>query len=943
MEHRMHYGVFEHDPGRNLYEIRPEDEGWFLYCDIVDMLNQKQVFLSQRYEVSEAKLTYQHTAPGSSPETVRKYSRWWPQWNDWVVVDKPDIKGVILKPYIIYLDTDTIRGTYNEGTSLWEDAEYEFNVATEDLDFVLSEDGLFTEIIFGAGPTVETATDYDELKPAMVTWDPAGYVCPNLFFTAGFRRQALDEKMIAFVDALALVDDDEPNRFFGTMILFGGEPRAVDGEGDYTGGFEWRLVIPIMSPPFLQQAYYNGPTDPEGTWVRRPWTSGDLQQVDAQGAATQGKTYTIGVIGDCICVSEDRFEGNFAYYRASNSSQPIVKKGAVRVFNWPGQCAIWMAPCGFPDVVNFVKPWITMAPKHVGIFNAERIGPGRCFTYGQSLYGYRDTSDWAWDPDAPAWWPATGEWWELPDAWGGTALVPETIDAPPLWPPYGPPGIWPAYPPPGWPSNLEWPPTQDPPDPVHPDEARLTGGTVEVIYWAPDAKTSCTDEQNFVRWTVSARPCKWSPDSPHVPSFTTPFVSAVTVWQATNITSPGALDYQLSGAAKSVVVAEPELGNDSSANIDVTIENYAGVYGTHPNLSLREGSLCRATVGTVLSDGNHQFKSFAGIVLTEIDADARQAQLRFTDILGMMELAVWDRGDLNFKLWNPKEAIRCVFGLYGIPDAWLDLEDLGEYLIGDWLFNGQSIRSIASSIAKRGQRGAAIWYDMIAGKIKTGCRFCRTKRTSLDYATHQDNGWNSSGCVAADLARTGTGYDAIIYVDALQDTTQMLFTEAFSGRGSRLTGNTANRVTIEGKAFDGYPLRIGMQDNPSISGVTDAGAVTPDNELYKRYIGWRRTQFLDATQDEQRGFRTTQKLGESTWDLLGQQLIEGLNTFGDRGVEVPGVVVPQNTNLAVGQALLAVGGEWNRADGKYFRVTGCQHSTNGRSVLTLREMIGRLD
>jgi len=135
--------------------------------------------------------------------------------------------------------------------------------------------------------------------------------------------------------------------------------------------------------------------------------------------------------------------------------------------------------------------------------------------------------------------------------------------------------------------------------------------------------------------------------------------------------------------------------------------------------------------------------------------DAKEAVFTLTDLLGVIALAKWDGAELNFRDWNPAEAIAYLLAHVGVGTEWMDLENLGVTLEGDaWRYNfGASIVDIIADIADRGGKGAALFYDRSEKKIRTACKYCRTKRTAGDWHTHQDAGWNSSGCLAADLVR----------------------------------------------------------------------------------------------------------------------------------------------------------------------------------------------
>lgn len=914
MEHLRHFAKFEASNTRNPYEIRAAGEGWFLYCDVLDYQRRHQLITTTRYAHRERELVYWDPRLGIS--RTRNVSSWWPAWDDFAFVDQQlkasyvngkwtehSLRGAFLKPYIIGMTEAMVK------------AEFTFTPAVAGWDFADNGDGTFVEMIQGQGIDTTTAVTYADMVETKVDWAPTGDLCPNIFFAFGFRRQALDLDTLELLDTLSGTADLAPEIALGTTCYFGGSARSATEEtGHYEGGFAWRLFIPLNGRPVLQRSIYSSDTDANGTWVPCQWSAGELSEFNYYDMAVSGKTYYIGVLGNCICVSEDRFEDNFAVFEVIDRAQPIIPSGHVRLHNWPGQCAFWMAPLGFVQDESTPRSYLESAAIAVGNYRGDLIGDGRWYIIGYSPKGLYDPAALEWTAEVPEWWPDDGEWWD-----GGFF---KTWD-PPLWPPFGPPGEWPALPPPGWPQGTDWPPTQDPPAPVNPTITKMSGGGVSLYYWPYDAPE--TGNPEWLKWRVYAEPAMWTPGGTAMPTFTTPFIESVTIWQAAEYQSPAnTQSYVTPAAVKSVSIAEPELGNDTSINADLTIDNVASNYGnTSPSAVLREGSLCRITVGTEFTDGSSESVVYNDLILTGISADPQFAQIRFADPLGMAALDVWDAGELNFQLWNPASAIACVLGLRGIPTSLMDLEDLGMVLVGDWKFEtGTGIGEIVSRIAQYAGN-SAVWWDPVARQVKSGCPYCRTKRTSSDYTTHQDNAWNSTGCVAADIARAGNaeGSDWTLVYDVAQGgTLSLVFAESFSAQGSRLTGNYVNRVTAQGTAFDGQPLRLLVQDNKAFG--TDGSFDTT------RYVGWRKPTVVDVD-------------GEATWASLKQAVLDNKLAYSERGIEVPGVTLPLNIGVRVGHVMTVVGGYHAIANGKKFRIRSVQHDPgSGRTTVGLRQMMG---
>jgi hypothetical protein len=489
---------------------------------------------------------------------------------------------------------------------------------------------------------------------------------------------------------------------------------------------------------------------------------------------------------------------------------------------------------------------------------------------------------------------------------------------------------------------------------VNPLAGLLTGGDIDFWYWQSD------ESDYYLNWRISVTPNVWTPGGGRQKTYSTPFVEGVSVWQAPWFEAENVGTYAQPSAAFSVTMAEGELEENTSCNAEVVVENAAATYGFWPSTLLRPGSTCRVTVGAqyaadgsqILPDGVDEYVAYGGLILVEAQPDPIHAGLHLTDPLGMLQLAKWDRGDLNFRLWPPKDAIWQLGAMYGIPDSMWDLEDLGEVLKGEWTWNpGTGIFQMMSDIATRGQRGAALWYDPLTCKIKTGCRYCGAQRlpydpdvdevaANHDWIHHQDNGWNSHGCLHEDRHRTstddeedpwdrdyrnGNGIDWSLYVDQDENRASLEFIENFAAKSGKLSSaDYANRVMAEGKTFDGYPIRLWKADLKSIGSDGSFGM--------DRYIGWRITK-VESVQ------------GEGTYNLLDQKLSEMDAAFGNRRIETPPITLPLMPPLRVRNVVKIYGGDWvPNANEAKFRVTSVSHSAKDhRTTIKLRQMIGEAD
>lgn len=179
--------------------------------------------------------------------------------------------------------------------------------------------------------------------------------------------------------------------------------------------------------------------------------------------------------------------------------------------------------------------------------------------------------------------------------------------------------------------------------------------------------------------------------------------------------------------------------------------------------------------------------------------------------------------------WDLHDYIRHVLYLAQVGDAMQTLEDIGVTIpfgtpekpacvpergrrFGEWLSYLQD---------KYGDHGA-IWAE--GGSIVTGCRYCGTMRTAADYQSHHDNGWQSSGCLAADIARAGeSGIDQELFCNPEDATDPDALGRMANVRVYRATLDDevfANWVDVAGEDLDGRPLRSTVYDYGSLYNAT---------------------------------------------------------------------------------------------------------------------------
>jgi hypothetical protein len=810
-------------------------------------------------------------------------------------------------------------------------------------DFKKSADGLFVEMI-------QKQSAYGTFlnnQPILThIWCEQEYgLCPNLWWAFGVRRQATADDVDAFLEDNPDILDEVDN-LLCTCFYFGGMDDTNPHIPDDTTYYKWMLLVPISGKPVLCEgrptAWSGDGSDFEySEWRYFPvkLEGASLKDQTAKSMATDGATYIVGALGDNIVVSELGSD-DFAFYRVPNAAQPIIPSGGVHVTNFPGQCALWMAPVkfdpGFFDGANEKSVRLRVPEYQYPNYNEPRIG---YYMYGWTLRGWSSaTETYRWPDTRPAWWPKFT-----------------------LWPPKGPPGVWPSTAPYDWPEDEEWPPRyvatvdnpvpppatveinlpREVPDPVLDYPSYVSGGGVYFDHWAADAGTP---PQSFL-WKLSIEPITYNPPQTQTGrttllTHTTPFIQGVSLWQNATVTDNG-VDAPDFAALPTPHVLDIHRGIGDMGGVDgsydLVVTNREENVGFNPATAIRMGSTMRVTVGAKMADGTLNSFTIGDFVVAEKTFTRKEAGFTLADYLQMLALDKWTDGRLNFRLWTSKFAITWLLNHCGFGEDWYDLEDIGTYLTDispqgtQWLIDpGEPIGQILAKIAYMGQEKAAIWCDGF--RIKTGCPYCRTKRTAATLFTHQNNGWNSSGCRAADIARAGgEGVDRTIIALASYDEASLIIAEGIDAEETGLRSSEfATRITIGGRDEFGF----GIQQT-----LVNLLASPTDDEPTSAHIGWN----INHYQGED---------NLKTWTDLFSRALHVFNQIGVRHLNLKRIVLPLTATedhymskaaamLWEGSVVKVLGGRGVGSNGKLFRVIQAAHNLQEmRTTLFVKEMVG---
>lgn len=644
-----------------------------------------------------------------------------------IAVDRKYLKGVLLRPLLRQpLPWERGDGTptrrWQVTTSLggddWSTAAgtvhndfwdfYTFlPTAAANWDFSLASDGLLWEMTqkvsyTGDGDTIsDWTTSAVGFKGKDVGSELYAGQTPNPFFTAGFRRQGLPPEFLAMLK----LTEDAAAVYAYTDIIWGAHPTL------YPEG-KWCLHVPVQGKPCLYQyerAPYPWEDGATGQWSPRRWTEGTLREKKASKASEEGYTFHIGHFGHAVCVSTDAWEDlddDFAYYLAEGEDEPICPGGEVVIRNFPGQCTFWLDLNVLP--LGAVRRW-------------------------------------------PLWVPAWRQEDVIGHIWGQPRS--EVLATP-----------------------LQQTPTAlslDDPAEVLPDVEGL--GALLIGPGTPIDG----EEANVIDYGLQLMPGTYpagADPTTEVVTQTTPFVEGVTLWQPPDLTDNGAPTFTTSTQGVLGFEATAELRDDNAGTQDLEVVNALEVHtppegtvpsgGWSPTHDFRVGRQVQVTrLGWMMTGAAgaevDATESFGYYWIIRPRRGARRGEFRLTDLLGMLALNVWNgETELNFRGWPVKDALEFAMEYNGIGPAWYEFEDTGLTVPGDDDHCHKRGTSWLKVVKRLVDRGGDVYYDPLAGKIKSGCRYCRQARTAETLLAHCDNGWASSACLVYDLTRVpGTGVD----------------------------------------------------------------------------------------------------------------------------------------------------------------------------------------
>jgi hypothetical protein len=812
-----------------------------------------------------------------------------------IAVDREHLKGILLRPINVYLDEGQTQANL-EASAV--DSEGNPDGAW---DYTPSEDGLGTDALQTQG-----LDDADEPLTSSLVY--SGAFCPNGFFSVAFKRQApLQEKQ----DAMR--GDNNYTDAGGCSVVF--------------GGGKWRLHLPMNGPPQLYEGLgvdvsnmsplgFNGywPT----TWVPRPWTEGQLTKLDAQALSGQGRVYQIGVMGHAICVTESDFASDFAYYVVPDRAQPIVPAGGILLSSWPGQCVMRLAPLMFEAAIVWRYPFFVedVALDRIAqvIWGEQYLptvapgSPGGVELLFASVVGYPGCLQWTLgiEPISYTYSEAVAEVTLALDA-ANTAMADAVGGDPP----------WPA-------------------DKIAQLQAAIDQITAELA-----------------RVTVSGG---------RLTTYSSPFVEAVTLYQTPVVTDHGEpafteilLPYELECAM--------DLEGSTAQAYSLIVDNrpslaqWPETVGKPATVYFRNGRVVKLEAGVKYDDDSEDLVQMGRYHIVSVRRRGTEARVEMTDLLGMLALTKWRHGKLCLRGFTAKAAIEFLLQLEGFGTAWYDIEDLGATLLGGqnpdnetWTYDeGTAVADILAEIARYGMHNGALYYDPLLDQIRTGCRYCRTARTAVgdgNWASHQDNGWASSGCLAADavrLAGTGEAADLVLvsgetagpsYLPSFDVAEELEIDEDVLGEGVY-----ANVVQAVGQAPDGRALSAVLRNEDAIWGPADPGSGY--GTLGREYVGWqilRSEEVRQATTQAEVNARCLELATESfPYAQVISHCLLPLKPSGGSPLFVP--LRPGLTcQVKGGEALDALG---DSGTGRLFRLTSVRHDVRRQKTsLQARELVG---
>jgi hypothetical protein len=508
-----------------------------------------------------------------------------------------------------------------------------------------------------------------------------------------------------------------PNPYLLIGIRRPGRPEDCEAEPftDITLGLAdgkgWSLHIPYGDNALWHELV-------NGTWQPRDWTHGSHHIPEGAQGEQQELVFIISVVRGALCVSMmgDGQGDTFAWCRPggedSTSGWAFVKSSELRVRHYPGELAVLAHP------LYMTETWLTSPDFWVGQ------------DYGNADDTYFD------DHNAALAYRLGAHAWGYNVAEGGYSVPQRTSYA------------------------------GDAPD-LAPGECR-----VSVADHEEDGLAT-----NYCRYRVHLAPyvhTSTADDDTEVKSYSSPGCTGVEVERMAVLTDGGAL-----------AVDTDVTSRVNSIELDFA-EDFGATETRMRVLNRANNSYWASGIGTfrAFHIRNHRWREYYPALDTWRDADettsleyvwslepelqGQHAEVPCVDLLGVINHARVHGQVPVGDGWDLHDYIRHTLYLAQVGDAMMTLEDIGVTIpfgtpekpacvpergrrFGEWLAYLQD---------KYGDHGA-VWAEL--GQIVTGCRYCGTVRTVADYQSHHDNGWKSSGCLAADLERTETGIDQDLF------------------------------------------------------------------------------------------------------------------------------------------------------------------------------------
>lgn len=415
-------------------------------------------------------------------------------------------------------------------------------------------------------------------------------------------------------------------------------------------------------------------------------------------------------------------------------------------------------------------------------------------------------------------------------------------------------------------------------------------------------------------------------------TYTTPFVEGVSLWRTPDLTDNGPLAFYEIESTYQITMAA-QLAQQTTQYYQVEVDNRMAIgdpdeTGLSPTRTWTIGKGVKIEGGWICDVDGEEIEYSVDLgeyIVVDAQRNSQVGVFSVTDLLGRLALAQWDGGPLTLRGFNVAEAIRFLLACYAIGPDQYDIEDTGAALLPstnlknvNWSWPaGTSILEIVREIAEFGGRNAALWYDGTDHKIKTGCRYCRTKRTAANWYMHQDNGWSSSGCLAADIARTGnpSGVDLAIIAseaDASDISSIWIATSLEVSVEALRPRSYANRITVVGETTEGRKIATNYRNDAALYALED-GSYDP------YYIGFPITHVENVP-----NLKTT--------DAVNRRLVELAHEMCTFPIYIT-ATIPLCTSLKPGMVVVIQGGRWAHINGDFFRVTEVRHDFKGPQTI----------